>query len=108
MENLNIDIDKQVPVILKAGQMALHHCLLAHGSGSNLTDKHRVGIAIRYLPTHVKQTDGPPISMILARGEDKFNYFQKDKIPKGDFDEITIAEHNKAMSPHAASNYATS
>ena len=106
--NLNIDIDKQVPVILKAGQMSLHHCLLAHGSGSNLTDKHRVGIAIRYLPTHVKQTDGPPISMILARGEDKFNYFQKDKIPKGDFDEITIAEHNKAMSPHAASNYATS
>jgi non-heme Fe2+,alpha-ketoglutarate-dependent halogenase len=106
--DLNIDKDKQIPVILKAGQMALHHCLLAHGSGPNLTDKYRVGIAVRYLPTHVKQTNGPPISMILARGEDKFNYFQKDKIPKGDFDGITIAEHNKAMSPHANSNYATS
>jgi hypothetical protein len=46
--------------------------------------------------------------MILVRGEDKFNYFHKDKIPKGDFDKNTIAEHNKAMTPHAASNYATS
>ena len=106
--DINIDKYKQVPVILNAGQMALHHCLLAHGSGPNHTEKYRVGIAVRYLPTHVKQTNGPPISMILARGEDKFNYFQKDKIPKGDFDNITIAEHNKAMSPHAASNYATS
>ena len=106
--DLNIDKDKQIPVILKAGQMSLHHCLLAHGSGPNLTDKYRVGIAIRYLPTHIRQTEGPPISMILVRGEDKFNHFQKDKIPKGDFDDITIAEHNKAMSPHVTSNYATS
>ena len=106
--DLNIDIDKQVPVILKAGQMALHHCLLAHGSGPNLTDKYRVGIAVRYLPTHVKQTEGPPISMILARGEDLYNHFKTDKIPKGDFDETTIAEHDKAMTPHTSSNYATS
>lgn len=106
--DLSIDKNKQVPVILKAGQMSLHHCLLAHGSGPNLTDKYRIGIAVRYLSTHVKQTYGPPISMILARGEDRFNNFKKDKIPKGDFDKITIAEHNKAMSPHAASNYATS
>ena len=106
--DLKIDKNKQVPVILKAGQMALHHCLLAHGSGPNYTDNHRIGIAVRYLPTHVQQTNGPPISMILVRGEDKFNYFHKDKIPYGDFDKNTIAEHNKAMTPHAASNYATS
>ena len=106
--DLNIEKDKQVPVILKAGQMSLHHCLLAHGSGPNLTNQYRVGIAVRYLPTHTKQTYGPPISMILARGEDKFNNFQNDNIPKGDFDDITIAEHNRAMLPHATSNYATS
>ena len=106
--DLKIDKDKEVPVILKAGQMALHHCLLAHGSGPNLTNDYRIGIAVRYLPTHTKQTEGPPISMILARGKDNFNNFQYDNIPKGDFDEISIAEHNKAMSPHATSNYATS
>jgi ectoine hydroxylase-related dioxygenase (phytanoyl-CoA dioxygenase family) len=106
--NLKIDKDKKIPVILKAGQMSLHHCLLAHGSGPNLTDNYRIGIAVRYLPTHVRQTEGPFISMILARGKDKYNHFVKDKIPKGDFDETTIAEHDKAMTPHAPSNYATS
>ena len=106
--DLRIDKNKEVPVNLKAGQMSLHHCLLAHGSGPNLTDNYRIGIAVRYLPTHVKQTEGPPISMILARGEDKYNNFIKDKIPKGDFDSIAVEEHDKAMTPHALSNYATS
>ena len=106
--DLKIDKDKEVPVILKAGQMSLHHCLLAHGSGSNLTDNYRIGIAVRYLPTYIRQTEGPPITMILARGEDKYNNFKKDKIPKGNFDNITIAEHDKAMTPHMSSNYATS
>ena len=71
----NIDKKKEVPVILKAGQMALHHCLLAHGSGVNHTNNYRIGIAIRYLSTHVKQTEGPPISMILVRGKDNYNHF---------------------------------
>ena len=31
-----------------------------------------------------------------------------DEIPTGDFDAKSIAEHDKASSPHAASNYATS
>ena len=106
--DLFIDKDKQVPVILKSGEMALHHCLLAHASGPNLTNAYRIGIAVRYLPTHVKQKEGPPISMMLARGEDTYNHFKKDKMPKGDFDNISISEHDKAMSPHAASNYATS
>lgn len=106
--DLQIDKNKEIPVILKAGQLSLHHCLLAHGSGPNITDKYRVGIAVRYLPTHVKQTEGPPITMILARGKDTYNNFAKDKIPVGDFDDIAIAEHDKAMSFHASSNYATS
>ncbi|MDC0343383.1 phytanoyl-CoA dioxygenase family protein, partial [Alphaproteobacteria bacterium] len=94
--------------ILKKGQAALHHCLLAHGSGPNLTEFPRIGIAVRYLPTYVKQTKGPPISMILARGIDEYKNFKMDKIPKGDFDFEAIAEHDLASSPHAPSNYATS
>ena len=106
--NLNISKNKEQQVELKSGQMSLHHCLLAHGSGPNLTDVYWIGMAIRYLPTYVKQTSGPPISMILARGEDKFNHFIKDAIPKGDFNASTINAHAIAMLPHAPSNYATS
>lgn len=106
--DLKIDKDLEIPVILYPGQMSLHHCLLAHGSGPNLTNSYRIGIAVRYLPTHIKQTQGPPISMILARGKDSYNNFKKDKIPKGNFDNVTIEEHANAMAPHASSNYATS
>jgi len=106
--NMKINDKDVVPVILKEGQAALHHCLLAHGSGPNKSNLPRIGIAVRYLPTHVKQTKGPPISMILARGIDEYKNFMMDKIPSGDFDSNTIAEHDKASSPHAVSNYATS
>ena len=109
-QEINLEIkDKDiVPVILEKGQAALHHCLLAHGSGPNKTNSARIGIAVRYLPTHVKQTKGPPISMILARGLDEYKNFRMDEKPAGDFDSKSIAEHDKASSPHAASNYATS
>ena len=46
--------------------------------------------------------------MILARGVDEYNNFRMDEKPTGDFDNKSIAEHDKASSPHAASNYATS
>ncbi len=46
--------------------------------------------------------------MILARGVDNYKNFKMDKVPQGDFDIESIAEHDKASSPHAASNYATS
>jgi len=106
--NINIERKDIIPVIIKKGQAALHHCLLAHSSGPNKTDLPRIGIAVRYLPTYVKQTKGPPISMILARGIDKYKNFKMDKIPEGDFDSKSIAEHDLASSPHALSNYATS
>ena len=109
-QEVKIDINEKeiIPVVLKKGQAALHHCLLAHGSGPNLTEFPRIGIAVRYLPTYVKQTKGPPISMILARGVDEYKNFKMDKIPKGDFDLEAIAAHDLASAPHAPSNYATS
>ena len=44
-----------VDVPLKAGEMSLHHVLLAHGSGPNTTADRRIGYAIRYIPPHVRQ-----------------------------------------------------
>ena len=104
---VDIDESKTVPVILKAGQISLHHCLLAHASGPNTTDSPRIGVAVRYLPAHVRQTEGPPMSAILVRGEDRHGNFVCDTPPSRELDATAIAAHDRAMTPHAAANYAT-
>ncbi|HEY5645117.1 MAG TPA: phytanoyl-CoA dioxygenase family protein [Pseudomonadales bacterium] len=104
---LRIDENDAVSVILKPGQMTLHHCLLAHASGPNTTGSPRIGLAVRFLPTHVRQTGGPPMSAILVRGRDDHGHFATDPAPSGAFDAAALAAHDRAMRPHADSNYAT-
>ncbi len=45
---LDIDENKAVPVVLDAGQISLHHCLLFRASGPNCTEDTRIGLAVRY------------------------------------------------------------
>ena len=42
-------------VRLKPGQMSLHNIGTVHASGPNLSNERRIGIAVRYIATHVKQ-----------------------------------------------------
>jgi non-haem Fe2+, alpha-ketoglutarate-dependent halogenase len=44
-----IDESKAIDVILKAGEMSLHHFDLIHGSGPNRSDAPRTGFIVRYL-----------------------------------------------------------
>jgi ectoine hydroxylase-related dioxygenase (phytanoyl-CoA dioxygenase family) len=55
---VKVDESKGVDVILKPGQASLHHVLLAHGSEPNKSNDRRIGFAIRYIPTHVRQAVG--------------------------------------------------
>jgi non-haem Fe2+, alpha-ketoglutarate-dependent halogenase len=70
----NVPIKKTTPLILKAGQMSLHHPTVVHGSDLNKSDDRRIGFVIQsYIGTDVKQVLGKN-SVQLARGVDKFNY----------------------------------
>jgi ectoine hydroxylase-related dioxygenase (phytanoyl-CoA dioxygenase family) len=51
---VKVDAEKAVKVPLRAGAMSLHHVKLAHASGPNTTDDRRIGLAIRYIPPHVR------------------------------------------------------
>ena len=73
----NVPIDKTTPLILKAGQMSLHHPTVVHGSDLNKSNDRRIGFVIQsYISTDVKQILGEN-SVQLARGTDKFNYHKK-------------------------------
>ena len=64
-------------LILKAGQMSLHHPKTVHGSEINYSDDRRMGFVIQsYIGTNVKQVLGKN-SVQLARGIDKFNFHEK-------------------------------
>ncbi len=73
----NVPKDKTIPLILRAGQMSLHHPTIVHGSDLNKSNDRRIGFVIQsYIGTNVKQVIGKN-SVQLARGIDKFNYHEK-------------------------------
>ena len=81
-----LSIDQEVPVsegeeqnavdlILKAGEISIHHGMLIHGSLPNQSTRRRCGLTIRYISPRVKQVErnslGLSWSTILLRGENR-------------------------------------
>jgi chlorinating enzyme len=85
-----------VDVVLKAGEMSLHHVLLVHGSGPNASDDRRIGLAIRYIPPHVRQLKVRD-SATLVRGRDTHGHFDLEPAPKADLDAAALAAHQDAV-----------
>jgi hypothetical protein len=94
-QEIAVDVkpDQVVPVILAPGQMSLHHVLIFHGSEPNTADFRRVGFAIRYIPTHVRQLNGPRESATLVRGTDRYGYFDLEQAPEADLHPDAVARH---------------
>ena len=93
-----------VDVPLLAGEMSLHHVLLAHGSGPNTTDDRRIGFAIRYIPPHVRQLKIRDSAM-LVRGRDTFGNFDPEPEPRADPDPAAVAAHRDATERSAKALY---
>ena len=51
----DVDDAQAVHVPLEAGEMSLHHIGLLHESKPNTTSQRRIGLAIRYMASHVRQ-----------------------------------------------------
>ena len=85
--------EEVVPVVLRPGQMSLHHVLIFHGSEPNHADYRRVGFAIRYIPTHVRQINAPRESATLVRGVDRYDYFDLEPAPEADMHPDAVARH---------------
>jgi ectoine hydroxylase-related dioxygenase (phytanoyl-CoA dioxygenase family) len=79
---------------LEPGEMSLHHVRLIHGSAPNPSKRRRIGFAIRYMPTTVRQLEGDD-SASLVRGVDSHKTFEIEPIPSMDFDPVTVAFHKK-------------
>jgi non-heme Fe2+,alpha-ketoglutarate-dependent halogenase len=94
---VNVPDNEGVDVPLKAGEMSLHNVLLAHGSGPNTTNDRRIGLAIRYIPPHVRQVKGGRDSAMLVRGKDTHGHFEREPEPRADMDAAARAAHQEAV-----------
>lgn len=92
--DMDIDESKGVDVPLQAGEMSLHHVRLVHGSAPNTADDRRIGFAIRYIATHVKQVNGRDSAM-LVRGVDHYGHFEPDVEPTEDLSEVAVTAHQQ-------------
>ena len=93
---VKVDESKAVDLILKPGEMSLHHIKLVHGSAANNGPDRRIGFAIRYIPTYVRQTKVRD-SATLVRGTDTYHHFDLEPRPKHDIDEAALAAHKDAV-----------
>ena len=77
----NIPLNETRPLLLKAGQMSLHHPTIVHGSGLNKRNDRRIGFVIQsYIGSNVDQVLGK-MYVQQARGNDIFQYHQHTKRP---------------------------
>lgn len=97
---VEVDQSKAVPVLLEPGEISLHHVRLVHGSPPNPSGDRRIGFAIRYLPTSVKQLVGED-SATLVRGTDTYRHFELEPRPSSDMDPEFVALHKRIADRNA-------
>jgi non-heme Fe2+,alpha-ketoglutarate-dependent halogenase len=93
---VKVDAERTVDCILDPGEMSLHHVKLVHGSEPNRSNDRRIGLAIRYIPTDVKQLKVRD-SATLVRGVDRDGNFDLEPRPRVDLDEAALAAHADAV-----------
>jgi hypothetical protein len=94
---VEVDDSEGLYVALAPGQASLHHVLLVHGSAPNRSADRRIGLAIRYIPTHVRQIAGASDSATLVRGVDAYGNFAHEPRPAADCTPEAMAAHAAAV-----------
>jgi ectoine hydroxylase-related dioxygenase (phytanoyl-CoA dioxygenase family) len=94
---VEVDEARGVDILLRAGEMSLHHVRMVHGSPANRSDDRRIGYAIRYIPTHVRQLAGDADGAMLVRGVDAYHHFVPERPPASDLAPEARAHHAEAV-----------
>lgn len=73
------EADTAVDLVLRAGEMSIHHGQIIHGSLPNHSTRRRCGLTVRYISPSIRQAEDNslkrPWKPILLRGEDRYHNF---------------------------------
>jgi len=80
------DPGEAVDLVLRAGEISLHHDGIVHGSGPNLSNRRRIGFTMRFSSTNVKcdLSVWPTFQAFLVRGVDEYHHNPAGIPPTGD------------------------
>jgi ectoine hydroxylase-related dioxygenase (phytanoyl-CoA dioxygenase family) len=83
-QEIAVDVNEvdALDVVLQPGQASLHNVLIFHSSKANRSSHRRVGLAVRYVAAHVRQTTTQRDSATLGRGTDNFGHFDLSPPPE--------------------------
>jgi ectoine hydroxylase-related dioxygenase (phytanoyl-CoA dioxygenase family) len=98
-QEIEVAVDERdaVDVVLRAGEMSLHHVNIIHGSNPNSSDGSRIGFAPRLTTPEARQVDGEPLTAVLARGQDRYGHFRLQPGPPAlAFEEALAAQQAAA------------
>lgn len=102
---VSVDEAEAVDIVLQPGEMSLHHVLIVHGSEPNRATWPRIGLAVRYVPTHVRQAAGERDGALLVRGTDRFHHFEHELPPEAELHPDALARHKAALDRQLAILY---
>jgi hypothetical protein len=97
---VDVDPSQARRICLQPGEMSLHHVRLIHGSAPNPSNDRRIGFAIRYVPTYVRQIAGED-SATLVRGGDAYRHFELEPRPTLDMEPGFVALHKRIAERNA-------
>jgi non-heme Fe2+,alpha-ketoglutarate-dependent halogenase len=76
---------RAVDLVLRAGEISLHHGMLIHGSNPNRSTRRRCGLTVRYVSPAVRQTtrnsQDRTWAAVLVRGTDRYHHFDEGPAP---------------------------
>jgi hypothetical protein len=93
----SIDERMAQDMVLRPGEMSLHHTRTIHSSHPNRSDRPRIGFVVTYMsPATVM--NGPRTGATLVRGCDRYGHFDLEDVrPTKDLDPLGLAAHEQAM-----------
>jgi chlorinating enzyme len=97
---VEVDESQACYLDLEPGEASLHHVLLVHGSPPNPSNDRRIGFAIRYVPTSVRQLHGED-SATIVRGIDTFHHFEHEPLPTREMQPELVALHRQITERNA-------
>lgn len=100
-----IDESAAVDVVLRPGEMSLHHTRTVHGSRPNRSGQIRIGFVVTYMAPATTMI-GPRTGATLVRGSDTYGHFDLENVrPAYDLEPACLRAHAEATQPLSAALY---